>query len=141
MAEINAQLAELTAAEGLIYEPALTVPTNSRLALELLHHAGTVGLRSELTERILLAYFAEGAHVGRIDELVGFAEEVGLDGEAARSALASSRHVSEVDADIDQARDLGARGVPFYVINNKSALPGAVSTSELLAAFKTANTS
>ena len=57
---VNAQLSELARAEGVTYRPDLTRPTNSRLALELLHHADATGDRAALTHRLFAAYFTEG---------------------------------------------------------------------------------
>jgi predicted DsbA family dithiol-disulfide isomerase len=136
MQRIMSQLADLTAAEGLAYEPDRTQPTNSHLALELLHHADTVGVRAELTRRLFVAYFAEGAHIGRIDDLVGLAADAGVDPDDARSALVQRRHRAEVDADVERARALGARGVPFYVVNDTWALSGAQPTEQFLAVFQ-----
>jgi predicted DsbA family dithiol-disulfide isomerase len=139
MQRIMGQLKEMTAAEGLAYEPDLTQPTNSRLALELLHHADTVGARAELTQRLFVAYFAQGAHIGRLDDLVELAVDIGLDPDSARSALAQRRHRGDVDADVQQARKLGARGVPFYVVNDTWTLSGAQPTEQFLAVLQEAH--
>lgn len=139
MQQIMTQLRQLTAEEGLAYDPDRTRPTNSRQALELLHHAGTLGRRAELTDRLFQAYFAEGRHVGHIDDLVAIAAEAGLDPEEARTALTESRHDVDVDVDVQQAQNLGARGVPFYVIDNSWGLSGAQPVQQFLAAFEQAD--
>lgn len=135
MQQIMNQLRQLTAEEGLPYDPDRTRPTNSHQALELLHHAGTFGKRAELTQRLFEAYFAEGRHLGHADELLAIAEEAGLDRSAASAALTEQRHVADVDADIRQAHQLGVRGVPFYVINNTYGLSGAQPVEQFAAAF------
>jgi predicted DsbA family dithiol-disulfide isomerase len=139
MRQIMTQLRQLTADEGLTYDPDQTQPTNSRQALELLHHAGTLGKRAELTDRLFRAYFAEGRHVGHIDELLEIAAQIGLDPDDARAALAESRYGADVEADIRQAHNLGARGVPFYVIDNSWGLSGAQPVQQFLAAFQQAD--
>lgn len=136
MEQITKQLRQLTALEGLPYDPDRTQPTNSHQALELLHFAGTVGKRTELTQRLFEAYFAEGRHIGHVEELVALAEQVGLDPAAAAVSLADGRHSAAVDADIQQAHKFGARGVPFYVINNVYGLSGAQPVEQFLAAFE-----
>lgn len=138
MSQIMAQLTHLTAQEGLRYDPDRTRPTNSRRALHLLHHAGTIGKRAELTQRLFEAYFAEGRHIGRDDELLTIAGEVGIDRTAAAAALADVRHERDVDTDIRRAQQLGAQGVPFYVIDDMYGLTGAQSVEQLLAAFERA---
>lgn len=136
MRQIMDQLTRLTGEEGLAYDPDRTRPTNSHLALELLHHAGTLGLRAALTDRLFAAYFAEGRHLGRIDDLLALAEDAGLDLGSARDALEDRRHAAAVDADIARARSLGAQGVPFYVINGTWGLAGAQPVAGLLGAFE-----
>jgi len=137
---IMGQLRQLTAQEGLSYDPDSTQPTNSRQALELLQHAGTLGKRAELTRRLFEAYFAEGRHIGHLSELLDIAEEIGLDTAAAAEALSDRRHADDVDADIRQAQQLGARGVPFYVIDKTYGLSGAQPVESFLAAFEQAST-
>lgn len=136
MQQIMAQLRELTAAEGLAYEPDRTRPTNSRAALELLHYAGTLGKRAALTDRLFTAYFAEGRHVGHLDELLNVAGELDIDLADARAALTERRHAAAVDADIAQARAYGATGVPFYVVNNTWGLSGAQPPEQFLAVLR-----
>lgn len=120
------------AAEGLEYEPTLIKPTNSHLALQLLHHAETIGLRRELSDRLYAAYFAEGRHIGTIDSLVELAASVGLNADAARSALEAGTYRDLVDRDAAAALRLGARGAPFMVINDKYVIPGALDSDELV---------
>ncbi|MDR6867411.1 putative DsbA family dithiol-disulfide isomerase [Microbacterium resistens] len=141
MAQIMAQLRQLTTAEGLAYDPDRTRPTNSRAALELLHHAGTVGKRGVLTERLFTAYFAEGRHIGRAEELLALAADTGLDVDDARLALTERRHAVAVTADIARAHALGARGVPFYAINDTWGLSGAQAVEQFLAVFERARRS
>jgi predicted DsbA family dithiol-disulfide isomerase len=138
MRRIMTQLRHQAAQERLAYDPDRTRPTNSHQALELLHYADTLGTRAELTDRLFRAYFAEGRHVGDLDELVAIATEAGLDPNGARDALINRRYAAAVDADMEQAHDLGARGVPFYVIDKKWALSGAQPVQQFLAAFEQA---
>lgn len=99
--------------------------TNTVKAHELIHFAKANGRQLEMTERIMAAYFVEGRHVGRIDELVELAAEVGLDADATREALESGRHLADVRADQEQARGYGINGVPFFVIDGKYGVSGA----------------
>ena len=94
-------------------------------AHELLHFAKEHGLQPELSERLFRAYFTEGRHVGRVDELVELAGEVGLDADASREALASGRYGAAVQADIAQAGAYGINGVPFFVFEGKYGVSGA----------------
>jgi len=138
MQQVLTQLRQLTAAEGLDYDPDRTQPTNSHQALELLHYAGTLGKRAELTDRLFAAYFAHGRHVGHIDELLAVAAEGGLDPKETRAVLLDRRYADDVDQDMRQAKNLGARGVPFYVIDSTWGLSGAQPVDQFLAAFERA---
>ncbi|PWD51845.1 disulfide bond formation protein DsbA [Serinibacter arcticus] len=120
-----AQVTEIAAEEGLAYDFDHVHQTNTVLAHELLHHAKAHGRQAALKERLLAAYFEEGRHVGRVDELVALAVEVGLDGDEARAALTDHRHLPAVKADVAQAVAYGIRGVPFFVIDGAFGVSGA----------------
>ena len=118
-------MTRLAAAEGLAYDYDALQHTNTVLAHELLHHARAEGLQLQMVERLLSAYFTEGRHVGRADDLVELAVEVGLDADRAREALASHRHLDDVRADQAQALAYGIQGVPFFVIDERFGISGA----------------
>lgn len=110
---------------GLEYRFDLLKHTNTVKAHELLHFAKAQGAQDAMAERLMSAYFTEGRHVGRVDDLVELATEAGLDGDAAREALESSRHLADVRADQAQAQAYGIQGVPFFVIDGKYGVSGA----------------
>jgi predicted DsbA family dithiol-disulfide isomerase len=115
----------IAAAAGLDYDFDALKHTKTLKAHELLHFAKEQGRQLELSERLFRAYFTEGRHVGRIDELVALATEVGLDADAAREALETGRFASAVQADIAQAGAYGINGVPFFVFEGKYGVSGA----------------
>lgn len=110
---------------GLQYRFDLLQHTNTVKAHELLHFAKANDLQHEMEERLMSAYFTEGKHVGRVDDLVELAAEVGLDAEEARAALESSRHLQDVRQDQAQAQAYGIQGVPFFVIDGQYGISGA----------------
>jgi predicted DsbA family dithiol-disulfide isomerase len=110
---------------GLEYRFDLLKHTNTVKAHELLHFAKAQGRQHELAERLMSAYFTEGRHLGREDELVDLAMDAGLDADAAREALQSGRHLADVRADQAQAAAYGISGVPFFVIDGKYGVSGA----------------
>ncbi|SFI32086.1 MULTISPECIES: DsbA family oxidoreductase [Microbacterium] len=115
----------VAAQAGLAYRFDILKHTNTVKAHELLHFAKAQGAQPAMAERLMSAYFLEGRHVGRIDDLVELAAEVGLDAGAARDALESSRHLADVRADQAQAAAYGINGVPFFVIDGKYGVSGA----------------
>ena len=123
--QMLAQVTEIAAAEGLDFHYDTLQHTKTLKAHELLHHAKAQGRELEMKERLLAAYFVEGGHVGRTDELVRFAAEIGLDADETRTALDDGRYAADVAADIAQARAYGIQGVPFFVIEEKYGVSGA----------------
>ncbi len=115
----------IAAAAGLDYDFDALRHTKTLQAHELLHFAKEHGRQLELSERLFRAYFSEGRHLGRVDELVSLAAEVGLDADAAREALESGRYGPAVQADIAQAGAYGINGVPFFVFEGKYGVSGA----------------
>jgi len=110
---------------GLEYRFDLLQHTNTVKAHELLHHAKQQGRQHDMEERLMSAYFTEGRHVGRVEDLADLAAEVGLDREAALEALRSERHLADVRADQAQAQAYGIQGVPFFVIDGQYGVSGA----------------
>lgn len=128
-AEQVAQMLEnvtgVAAAAGLEYNFDILKHTNTVKAHELLHYAKEQGVQPAMMERLMRAYFTEGKHVGRVDDLADLAAEIGLDSDATREALASGRFTAAVRADQAQAQTYGIQGVPFFVIDGKYGVSGA----------------
>ncbi len=92
--QVGAMLGRVTSiaeSVGLHYDYDNNHPTSTVKAHQLIHFAKAHGKQAEMKERLLEAYFERGEHVGRVDDLVGFAAELGLDPEEARAALESER--------------------------------------------------
>jgi predicted DsbA family dithiol-disulfide isomerase len=110
---------------GLQYRFDILQHTNTVKAHELLHFAKAQGVQHAMEERLMSAYFTEGRHVGRIDDLVDLAAEVGLEADAARHALENEHFLPAVRQDQAQARAYGIQGVPFFVIDGQYGISGA----------------
>jgi len=103
--------------------------TNTIKAHELLHFAKSKGRQIDMKERLLKAYFVDGRHVGKIDELADLAAEIGLDRDEAQRALDAGTYTADVKADVAQAQAYGIQGVPFFVIDGKYGVSGAQDSS------------
>ena len=119
------RVTSIAAQVGLNYDYDALQHTNTVKAHELLQFAKANGRQAALKERLLKAYFEEGRHVGRDEELADLAAEVGLDRAEALEALTEHTYLPEVRADQDLARDYGIQGVPFFVIEGKYGVSGA----------------
>ena len=124
-AQMHEHVTGIAANAGLEYRFDLLQHTNTVKAHELLHFAKAHGRQHEVAERLMSAYFTEGRHVGRIDDLVTLAVEAGLDGDATRASLESAEYLDDVRADQAQAVAYGIQGVPFFVIDGKYGVSGA----------------
>ncbi|HWK19972.1 MAG TPA: DsbA family oxidoreductase [Microbacteriaceae bacterium] len=132
IAAMDARVSSIAESLDLHYDYAANKPTRTLKAHELLHFAKAHGRQVEMKERLMQAYFERGEHVGRIDELVRMAGEVGLDEDAARAALVSGAYAAVVQEDISAARDIGVQGVPFFVFDMKYGVSGAQETATFL---------
>jgi predicted DsbA family dithiol-disulfide isomerase len=124
-----AQMTQLASTEGLSYDFDALQHTNTVKAHELLHYAKTQRRQLDMKERLLAAYFEEGRHVGRIDDLADLAEEIGLDRAEVVEALKSEQFLPAVQADKEQAIAYGISGVPFFVVDSKFGVSGAQDPS------------
>lgn len=128
----------VAADEGLAYDFAALQHTNTVLAHQLLHLARSHGQQAAMKERLLAAYFVEGRHVGRVGDLADLAAEVGLDRDEVVAALESGAHLDDVRADQQRALELGIRGVPFFVLDDRLGVSGAQDPEVLLGALRQA---
>lgn len=110
---------------GLDYDFDSLKHTNTVKAHELLHFAKAKGKQLELAERLFRAYFVEGGHVGRVEDLADLAAEVGLDRAEALAALESEQYLADVREDQRTATEFGINGVPFFVIDGTYGVSGA----------------
>lgn len=123
--ESNRNVAQQAQTEGLTYNFDTIIPTNTFDAHRLAHYAGEQGKAKEMTERLFRAYFTDSLHIGDRETLVRLAEEVGLEGTAVREVLEQNTYADAVREDENEARRLGIRGVPFFVLRGKYAVSGA----------------
>lgn len=119
------QVTQVAAQEGLAYDFDAAQHTTTLTAHELLHLAAAHGKQDAMVERLFRAYFEEGRHIGRTDDLVALAVDVGLDEAEVRAALADRRYADAVEQDFAQARAYGISGVPFFVVDGRYGVSGA----------------
>ncbi|MBY0222218.1 DsbA family oxidoreductase [Mammaliicoccus sciuri] len=110
---------------GLHYQVEKMKTSNTQDAHRLAKFAGQHGAEEQVTERLLHGHFVEGERIDTEEVLVSIAQEAGLDAELTKAMLHSNDFADEVQADIEEARQIGVQGVPFFVINRKYAISGA----------------
>jgi predicted DsbA family dithiol-disulfide isomerase len=108
------------------------------LAHELLAYAADQGQQAAAWHRLFTAYFGEARPIFSAGDLVALAGEIGLDPGGARDALLSRRYAARVAQEGREAAELGATGVPFFVIDRRYGVAGAQPAGTLLAALQRA---
>jgi predicted DsbA family dithiol-disulfide isomerase len=129
--QVDAQMAETAAAEGLDFRFERMRGGNTFDAHRLLHLARDHGLQLEMKERLLRATFTDGEPIGDRETLVRLATEVGLDADEVRAVLDSGSYADDVRADEEQAAAFSISGVPFFVIDGRYGVSGAQPTEQL----------
>ncbi|MEU4823328.1 DsbA family oxidoreductase [Actinomadura citrea] len=124
-AEKNREMEERAAAAGLEYHLEGRQAGNTADAHRLVYLAGQRGVQGAVVEALFKAYFTDERPVFDRDTLVDVVAEAGLDAAEARDVLASGKFASEVDTEQSAARDIGATGVPFFVIDRRYGVSGA----------------
>lgn len=119
------RMTSIAASDGLAFRFDRARPGNTFDAHRLLHLARERGVQDALEERLFRAYLSEGEPIGDPAALARIAPEAGLDGAEVGGVLASDAYAKEVRADEDEARRLGIRAVPFFVLGGVYGVSGA----------------
>jgi predicted DsbA family dithiol-disulfide isomerase len=125
---MDARMEQTAAADGLEYHLRKDgVTGNTADAHRLLHLAAARGRQDVTLDRFYRAYFTEGRSVFDDASLTMLALESGLDAADVQRVLAGDDYAAEVAADMREAQDLGANGVPFFVFDHRLGVSGAQS--------------
>lgn len=129
---MNNYVTDMAAQAGLTYDFSKAVVANSLNAHRFSHFAKQYGKQNEAEEKLFAAYFTEGKNIDDAETLMAMAAELGLDVTKLANVMGSGAYAKDVMADIDEAQELGIRGVPFFVLNRKYAISGAQETAVFL---------
>lgn len=117
---------------GLDWDLEQTVLANSFKAHQVIQLAKEKDLGNEIEEALFKAYFSEGKNMDDEEVLVETGKSIGLSSSEIREALESGSYAYAVKQDEMQARNIGVRGVPFFVFNDKYAVSGAQPSETFL---------
>lgn len=134
--EMLAHVTDMAQQAGLDFHFEKAILANSYQAHRLLHFAKEGGKQNELKEALLKAHFVEGKDVADLPTLTSLATSVGLDQHEVEAFLHSQTFEQEVQQDIYEARQVGVRGVPFFVFDRKYAVSGAQDSAVFLQALQ-----
>jgi predicted DsbA family dithiol-disulfide isomerase len=110
---------------GLDFQMQQIKVANTIKAHLLLHEAHEQGLQWACKMRLLKAYFTEGKNIDDIQVLQELAKEVGLKTEHLDLAILGGKHSRAFTQDLQEAQELGLRGVPYFIFDRKVAIHGA----------------
>lgn len=136
-AESTRRIESMAQEEGLTpYHVGDNISGNTALAHQLLAMAADNNLAEVAWDFLYRAHFAERRSIFELDSLVEMGSEIGLNPAEVKEALESGRYAAQVEQDGLRARQAGAGGVPFYVIDDKYAVSGAQPPDVLLSVFE-----
>ncbi|MFO1354692.1 MAG: DsbA family oxidoreductase [Gammaproteobacteria bacterium] len=133
--QIRGKMQELGAAEGIAFDtpPGARAP-NTLSAHVLMYWASrSAGIdQNLLAEKLFHAHHVRGEDVGDPVVLAGIASEVGMNAAEVLNALREGTDEDTVRGLIDQARQAGVSGVPFFIFDGRYGLSGAQPPEALL---------
>lgn len=134
--QMFSQIEEMAKQTGLEYHLKNTVHTNTLTAHRLSKWAATFGKEGELTTRLMIAYFTESKDIANKATLLALVKELNLDVKAAEKVIDDKNAYLDVfNSQVEEARDIGVSGVPFFVINRKYGISGAQEEALFLQAL------
>jgi predicted DsbA family dithiol-disulfide isomerase len=134
---IAGRVAAAAAAEGLVYaSDKINRQPNTIDAHRLIRWADAIDRSPQMKQRLMELYFTEGADLTDREVLVNAAREVGLDAEEVRTALGTDKDEVEIERDVQQAKDAGIQGVPFFILAGKYGISGAQDPTALAQAIR-----
>ncbi len=127
------KIMEWAVAEGLEMKYDKSRFTNTRTAhrlTKLAIQSNNQEILNKFSYLLFEAYFTKNLELADKEVLENIALESGLNKEEVKEVLESSKFDKEVELDERVALDTGIRGVPYFIFNNKHAIPGALPVSE-----------
>ncbi|MGN7772977.1 DsbA family oxidoreductase [Phyllobacterium sp. 22552] len=137
--EIHQQLIELGKEEDIEFDfEAIKISPNTLDAHRLIRWASqaTPNVQDAVVGILFSYYFEQGKDIGDRQVLLEAAEEAGMDVAIVDSLLATDADTVGVQQEIDTANQVGVRGVPCFILDQKYAVMGAQSADALADAIR-----
>lgn len=135
--EKHHNVTQLAKEYGLDYDFEKAKPANTFKAHQLLHFAKEKGKQDEAEELLFRAYLCEGKNVNDVETLLELSRAMDLDPVAFKAALEKGTYQSKVQADLEEAKQVGVKGVPFFVFNRKLAVFGGQDPEKFVEILQT----
>jgi predicted DsbA family dithiol-disulfide isomerase len=111
-------------AAGLPYNPPPDVIPNTLRALRVTELARDRGLHEQVHDRLMDAYWDEARDLGDPETLRELGIEAGLDGAEVDEVLAGDAYGERVYGSTAQAQQIGANGIPAFLLDRKLLVLG-----------------
>jgi predicted DsbA family dithiol-disulfide isomerase len=132
---LESETARTAEAEGLEFRFEGALTGNTFDAHRLVHLARDRGMEGTVVDRFYRAQFAEQRSLFEKGSLVELAAEAGLDPSESQTVLDQGAYAEAVLADVQEAVDLRATGVPFFLLDHRYGISGAQSPAVFLGAL------
>lgn len=136
--EMHSNVTATAAEAGLDFNLGISVVASSFDAHRLIQLAKTEGLGDAIEEKLFEAHFTFGKDISDHAALTEIGISAGLDKLTVETMLKGTDFTDEVRYDEQTAQQIGVRGVPFFVFNQKLAVSGAQPPETFLGAMKQA---
>lgn len=136
--QMQANVCAVADGEGLCYNLDETLSGNTFDAHRALAYAATVGKQNELLEAMYSAYFENSQPLFSHEDICKVAETVGIPSKDLQRVLQSDQFQDTVIHDRKVASELGATGVPFFVVDMKYGISGAQPLDVFVQTLETA---
>ena len=123
--QMQANVCSIADGEGLCYNLKNTLSGNTLDAHRLILWSASIGKQNQLLEAMYSAYFEKSKALFTHEDLIQVASEVGISEADVTSVLDSNEFIEQVHEDQNIAHQLGANGVPFFVVDMKYGISGA----------------
>lgn len=123
--QMTAGVTEMANKAGLHLDFDKALAANTYNAHRIIQMAKNQGVGDAAEENFFNAHFVEGLDVNNAEVLKEIGMRSGLTEEQVTEALTGDDCAYRVNQDILEARNIGVRGVPFFVFNRRYAVSGA----------------
>ncbi|MFC7345430.1 DsbA family oxidoreductase [Chryseobacterium zhengzhouense] len=138
--QVNGMLAnvtEMAKQSGLDYHLDQSIVVNSQKAHQLIQFAKSKNIGDKAEELLFLAFFTKGKNIADTESLIHIGLELGLNEIELNSIFDDQKYSYEVNQDIQEAKNIGVSGVPFFLFDRKYAISGAQPSQVFLETLNT----
>ena len=121
LAQADERLGELAKAEGIPFnfEAMQRIPNTFQAHRLIAFAQGEAGKGDAVADLLFRANFMQGKDVGQMGVLIDAGVAAGLDAKEVEAHLKSEEGLQDLAEEEEEARQMGLRGVPYYIINNQ----------------------